>query len=197
MPPWDQLVSPWEGKWPVSFPSHSSHLILERYQDSDLPLTSTEGTDTKGHTPHFITQRQAMVACQTIPLAGSQKPGYVAAAAAAAAMSWNNRSSPPLIWAATLLPTSMHSCVSIYNELRAAPGFYSEEIGSPITLSSFLQLNTDQLMTTNETLRDIHAGILEWSWEKEGNRIINYELQLAANPNAQRHFCSHVHIDTS
>lgn len=66
-----------------------------------------------------------------------------------------------------LLPTSMHSCVSMYNELRATLSFYSEGIGSPITLSSFLQLNTDQLMTTNETLRDFHTGILEWCWEKE------------------------------
>lgn len=59
----------------VPLPSYSSHLILEQYQDSDLPLTSKEGTDTKGHTPHFITQCQAVVACQTIPLASSQKPG--------------------------------------------------------------------------------------------------------------------------
>lgn len=42
------------------------------------------------------------------------------------------------------------------NELIQGYSFYSEEIGLPI---SFLQLNTDQLMTTNETVRDIHAGI--------------------------------------
>lgn len=41
------------------------------------------------------------------------------------------------------------------NSLRATLSFYSEEIGITITLSSFLQLNSDQLMTTNETLRDI------------------------------------------
>lgn len=79
MPPWDQATSPWESDLlqlditATSIPSHPSHLILERYQDGDLPLTSSEGTDTKGQTPHFITQRQAVVACQTIPLARSQK----------------------------------------------------------------------------------------------------------------------------
>lgn len=90
--------------------SHSSHLILEQYQDSDLPLTSTERTDTKGHTPHFITQRQVVVACQTIPLAGGQKPGDGSNVLNQPQLSAHfNILSPP--------PTSMHSCVSIYNEL--------------------------------------------------------------------------------
>lgn len=162
MPLWDQLVSPWGRQVDllqldlVPLPSHSSHLILEQYQDSDLPLTSTEGTDTKGQTPHFITQRQAVVACQTIPLGRQQ----LCPESTAALCSFEH----PL--------SSQHPCthVSAYimNSLRATLGFYSEEIGSPITLSSFLQLNTDQLMTTNETRSDIHTGMLEWCWEKEG-----------------------------
>jgi len=139
----------------VPLSSHSSHLILERYQDSDLPLTSTEGTDTKGQTPHFITQRQGVVACQTIPLAHSQKPGdrsYVL--------------NQPQLTAQFEQPLSFqHPCIHVsaylMNSLRAPLSFYLEEIGSHISLSSFLQLDTDQLMTTNETLRDIHTGILE------------------------------------
>lgn len=166
-------------------PSHSSHLILEQYQDSDLPLTSTEGTDTEGHSPHFITQRQAVVACQTIPLTQSQKPGDVGSVLNQPQLS--ARLEHPL--------SSQHPCTHVpacvMSSLRATPCFYSEEIGSPITLSSFLQLNTDQLMTTNETRREIHTGILEWCWESEtsaGRWIINYELQLASDPTAERHF---------
>ena len=98
---WVDLVPP---------PSHSSHLILEQYQDRDLPLTSREGTDTKGRTPHFITQCQAVEACQTIPLASSQKPGD----------SSNVLNQPQLPAHFNILSppkTSMRSWVSIYNEL--------------------------------------------------------------------------------
>lgn len=154
-------------------PSHFSHLILERYQDSDLPLTSTEGTDTKGHTPHSITQRQAVVACQTIPLAPQSKARgqELCPESTAALCSFEH----PLC----LQHPCTYVSACIMNSLRATPSFYSEEIGSPITLSSFLQLNTDQLMTTNETLRDIHTGILEWCGEKEERREMDNKLRTA------------------
>lgn len=91
----------------------------------------------------------------------------------------------------------MHSRVSIYNELTQS--FYSEEIGSPITLSSFLQLNTDQLMTTNETQREIviqeYYSVAERKKSMRSGKI-NYKLQLTANP-TERQFSSHVYIDTS
>lgn len=78
----------------VPFSSYSSHLILEQYQDSDLPLTSTEGTDTKGRRLHFLTQLQAAVARQTIPLARL------------AAVSWIHHSSALL---ETSFPQSIHA----------------------------------------------------------------------------------------
>lgn len=84
------------------------------------------------------------------------------------------------------------------NSFRDTPGFYTEEIGNPITRRSFLQLNTDQLMTTNETLGDIHTGILEAERKRSASgRIIKYELQLTANSTAERHFRTHIYIDTS
>lgn len=167
-------------------PSHFSHLILEQYQDSDLPLTSTEGTDTEGHTLHFITQRQAMVACQTIPLAHGQKPRT-------AAMSWINRSPHSNILSAVYPCTHVPAC--IMNSFRDTPSFYSEEKGSPITLSSFLQLNTDQLMTTNETPRDIHTGILEGCWGKEERSEMDNKLWIATHSKFNsREALSHSHL---
>lgn len=142
-------------------PSHSSHLILEQYQDSDLPLTSTEWDGHKRtHFPlhHSASSSSGMpnnpISPQPKARGQQQCPGSTAALC-----SFQH----PL--------SSQHPCthVSAYimNSLKATLSFYTEEIGSPITLSSFLQLNADQLMTTNETLRDIHAGKWEWCWEKE------------------------------
>lgn len=39
------------------------------------------------------------------------------------------------------------------NSFSGTLSFYSEGKGNPITLSSFLQLSTDQLMTMNQTVR--------------------------------------------
>lgn len=138
---------------PLPNPS-PSHLILELYQDSDLPLTSREGTDTKAHAPppHFITLSRAEVARQTIPLPRSQQPGDGNIAALCPF------EHPPSI--------RQHSCtyVSAYimNSLMPArphSAFTLRKKATAITLSSFLQLNADQLMTKNETLREIHTGI--------------------------------------
>ena len=81
----------------VSPLSHLSHLILDRYQDSHLPLTSAQG-----HSLHFITQRQAVVARQTIPLAPSWRAG-------SAASTW--------IYCGSVLSRCTRALVSMCNDL--------------------------------------------------------------------------------
>lgn len=89
--------------------------------------------------------------------------------------------------------THMSAC--LMNTFRDTPSFYTEEIGNPITLRSFLQLNTDQLMTMNETLRDIHTGILEGCWEKEERIKTDNKVWIAAHSKFNgREALSHSHL---
>lgn len=153
-------------------PSHLSHLILEQYQDSDLPLTSTEGMDTKRNTPlhHSVAINGAMPNNSISPQPKART----------ATMSRINQLSAHLKIFSLVHPCT-HVSACIMNWFRYVHSSYSEDIAIPNTLSSFLQLSTDQLMTTNETLRDIHAGILEWCWEKAECRERDNKLWTASH----------------
>lgn len=164
---------------PPSIPFQSFNLGTVSRQRS--PFNLHRGDGHKDLPPLFITQRQGVVARQTIPLASGGDRGGAGGPLP---------SNPLLPTHPHILPSAVHlhttSRVRAQNELvrgglRAA--FYWEEIAP----SSLLQLGADQLMTANEARRDICAGALAGLACAAARWLINYELQLAANPSAEWH----------